>query len=122
MENEPRREYGSQRRDYDDRPRGNYDERPRGNYDRDHNPRPRGGRGGFSHNNQSRGFNRERPSNYRSDSKDGRQPLSYSFSDDRFQPQIPMENFEPIKKDFYVEHENTAKRTEEENLAFMAKN
>ena len=33
-----------------------------------------------------------------------------------------MENFEPIKKDFYVEHENTAKRSEEENLAFMAEN
>ena len=79
MENEPRRDngYSSQRRDYGDRPRGNYD--------RDYNrgpPRQYGGssRGGYRSNNQSRGFNRDRPSQMRSDSREGRNPaLSYSF-------------------------------------------
>ena len=118
MENEPRRDtggYSSQRRDYGDRPRGNYER----DYNRGQSYRGSSSRGGYRQN-QSRGFNRDRPSNIRSDSKDGRQPLSYSFSDDKFQPKIALESFEPIKKDFYMEHETTAKRTPEEVDAFMA--
>jgi hypothetical protein len=35
-------------------------------------------------------------------------------------PKIAIENFDPIKKDFYIEHEATANRPEVEVAAFMA--
>ena len=108
-------------RDYSNRNYNQDYDRRNPPYDRDHDrDRPsyrtyrggdrgadRGGRGwrggsrGNYRGNGSRhmGFDRDRPSQRRDGSRERK---NYDFDDDRFQPKIQIDNFEKIKKDFYI--------------------